>query len=87
MELKGQMFLTKEPTRIGDQTRAQKRDTGIRLDFTHLPVRTVLEAREVTAKSKREMAERRALRMKLGRHEHSYGLGRKPTKEREEEAG
>ena len=87
MELKGQTFLTKELTRIGGQTRAQKRGTGIRLGFASLPVRTVLDARDVTETSEREVAERRALRVKLRRHEHSYGLGRRPMKEREEEEG
>lgn len=44
-------------------------------------MRIIHEARETT---KREVAGRRALRMNLRRHDDSYGLGERPTKEREE---
>lgn len=57
---------------------------GHRLDLESLPVRTALEAVEMPEKTKGEEAERRALRIKLRRHEHSYGLGKRPVKERQE---
>lgn len=39
---------------------------------------------EMPEKTKGEEAERRALGIKLRRHEHGYGLGKRPMKEREE---
>lgn len=46
-------------------------------------MRMVLKAMEMTEATKREVV-KRAVRMKLRRHEHSYGLGKRPMKEREE---